>query len=82
MERNKYWGKGFATESAKASVYYGFEKFNQNSIYAATHIDNLASRNVLEKCGLRFIETFDYNDIVKNWFEITRDEWTKMKERQ
>jgi len=45
----KFWGKGFATESAKASLNYGFENLKLNEIYGMCHINNIASRKVLEK---------------------------------
>lgn len=71
----EYWGRGFATECAKASLKYGFEILRPGAIYAMAHIDNTASRHVLEKCGLTCLETFDYSGITKNWFTITREEW-------
>lgn len=74
----KYWGKGIATESVKASLNYGFDKLKQENIFAMTHIDNLASINVLEKSGLKFMETFDLNGMTKNWYKITRNEWIKL----
>jgi len=75
----KYWGKGFATETVRPSLDYGFDNLKQDNIYAMTHIDNLASRNILEKSGLKFIETFDLNGIKKNWFKITKEEWAKIR---
>ena len=65
-----YWGKGFATESAKASLQYGFNTLNLNKIYAIADSKNVASRNVIEKIGLKYIETFTNNDTDHDWFEI------------
>src|SRR5689334_12801905 len=42
----KYWGKGYATESAKASVDYGFNKLNLKEIYAMADVNNAASNKV------------------------------------
>jgi len=36
----KFWGKGYATESALASLEYGFDKLNFDKVYAMAHIDN------------------------------------------
>ena len=65
-----YWGKGFATESAKASLQYGFNTLNLNKIYAIADSKNVGSRNVIEKVGLKYIETFTYSDTDHDWFEI------------
>ncbi len=73
----KYWGKGYATESAKASVQYGFEQMQLNEIFGITHVENIKSKRALEKCGLKFIETFEHNGIPCNWFRITKEEWER-----
>ena len=49
-----YWGRGLATEGARASLRYGFEALALEQIIAAALIDNLASRRVLEKIGMRY----------------------------
>jgi len=51
-----FWGKGYATEAALASLKYGFENFNLDHIIALVHPDNLASRRVIEKCGMSYVE--------------------------
>jgi ribosomal-protein-alanine N-acetyltransferase len=68
----KYWGQGYASESAKASLDYGFDKLNLSEIYAMADCDNMKSNNVLKKIGLRFMETF-YLDVKRhNWYKIER----------
>lgn len=76
----KYWGKGYATESAKAMLDYGFNQLAQSNIYALAHIGNSGSRNVLEKTGLRYIETFDWNGTDHDWFSISRQEWEQFRQ--
>lgn len=65
-----YWGKGFATEAARAALKYGFNKLNLNEIYAITDSQNVASRNVIEKVGLKYIETYSDWGTDHDWFEI------------
>lgn len=65
-----YWGKGLATEAAKATLEYGFNKMNLNEIYAIADSQNVASRNVIEKVGLKYINTFKYDNTDHDWFEI------------
>jgi len=50
----KEWGKGYATESAKASLEFGFNSLNVNEIIGRASIDNKASVRVLEKLGMSF----------------------------
>ncbi len=71
----KYWGKGYATEATKAALKYGFETLNINKIVGAANTENKASRRVLEKCGLQFVEQFMWRDINCDWLEISRESW-------
>lgn len=48
------WGRGFATEIARASIDVGFSSLGLSSILSWTLPDNHASRKVMEKCGMRF----------------------------
>ena len=68
----KYWGQGYATETAKASIDYGFNNLNLTKIFGTADINNIASRKVLEKAGLKYIETFDRGGIPNDWFSIIR----------
>jgi RimJ/RimL family protein N-acetyltransferase len=47
-----YWGYGYATETAKALVAFGFNDLGVHRIYATCDPDNIASQRVLEKAGL------------------------------
>jgi ribosomal-protein-alanine N-acetyltransferase len=51
------WGKGYATEAARASCRFGFEGFDLDHLIALVHPDNAASRRVINKCGVRYLET-------------------------
>lgn len=47
-----YWGKGYATESLKALINFGFETLKLHRIEAGCAVDNIASLKVLEKSGM------------------------------
>jgi len=47
-----FWGRGFATEAAKALVAYGFEVMDLHRVYAHHYPHNPASGRVLEKIGM------------------------------
>jgi len=46
------WGKGYATEAAKAVVRFGFEELELHRIEAGVATENKASIRVLEKLGM------------------------------
>jgi RimJ/RimL family protein N-acetyltransferase len=50
----KFWGKGYAYESASAVMAYGKETFSLNRIVAITSPDNYGSAKLLEKLGFNF----------------------------
>ena len=48
-----HWGKGYATEGAKAVLKYGFRQCGLNEIIAFTVPANIRSRRVMEKIGMQ-----------------------------
>lgn len=54
------WGKGYATELARAGLSYVFEEMKLPLVYAVTEMANITSQKVLLKTGfreeLRYIE--------------------------
>lgn len=66
----KSWGKGYATESSKAAVEYGFNSLKLPAIYAIADIDNLQSQKVLKKCGFTEKEIFSYDLVSHYWYEL------------
>ncbi|HYH86130.1 MAG TPA: GNAT family N-acetyltransferase [Pyrinomonadaceae bacterium] len=49
--RRAYWGRGFATEAARASLDYAFEKLNQTRVISLIAPENVASIRVAERIG-------------------------------
>jgi len=66
----KYWGKGYATESAIASRDYAFNTLKLPEVIGIADINNLGSIHILEKTGLKRISLFDYQDIKHHWMEM------------
>ncbi len=52
------WGKGYATEGARALIRRGFTELGVQRIMATTYQDNLPSRRVMERAGLRFVRAY------------------------
>ena len=51
------WGKGFATEAARASLKFGFEHVDLDHIIALVHPENRTSQRVIEKCGMAYVDS-------------------------
>ena len=66
----EFWGKGYAYESAKAFVDFGFNEMKIPVLNACADVNNLRSRNVLEKCGLIEINTFILDGDPHLWYEL------------
>lgn len=47
-----YWGRGYATEAARAALGYGFEQLGLGEIVAFTATGNVRSRAVMERIGM------------------------------
>lgn len=68
--KKEFWGKGYATEGAYASIKYGFEKLNLNRITARAEIDNIGSWKVLEKCGMTYMGDQEIEGYLLKTYEI------------
>jgi RimJ/RimL family protein N-acetyltransferase len=49
-----FWGQGYATEAAADCRDYAFTKLGKIRVTATVRPENLPSRRVLERVGLRF----------------------------
>lgn len=66
----KYWGKGYATEAGKAFVNYAFNDLKADALYAYADAGNENSRRILEKLGLQYINSFEYEEELEVWYEL------------
>lgn len=70
------WGRGYATEVARAALSFGFETLGLGLIFAITLQTNLASQAVMKRIGLTYRKRVTYkgiSDVV--WYDIARDSW-------
>jgi RimJ/RimL family protein N-acetyltransferase len=49
-----YWGRGYATEAARAAIDFAFAELAHDTLQAGARVSNPASRRVLEKCGFQW----------------------------
>ena len=68
----RYWGKGYATESAVASLDYAFNTLNLKTVVGMAEVENLASNRILQKIGLNYIEDFLFEDVMVSWYELSK----------
>ena len=55
------WGRGFATEAARASVAFGFADLGLAEIVSFTAVANLRSRAVMERLGMTHDPADDFD---------------------
>jgi RimJ/RimL family protein N-acetyltransferase len=68
--KRKVWGRGLATEGSRALLAKAFNEWGYEKVCAHAMADNLASRSVMEKAGLRFESEFQYEaDMLHGWVE-------------
>lgn len=58
--RASAWGNGYGTEGSRALVDKAFADLEARRVVASTYEDNLASRRVMEKIGMRHVRTFRF----------------------
>lgn len=76
-----HWGRGYATEAARAVVDYGFRVLELHRIWAECVADNTGSAHVLEKLGMRLEGRLRHSKAFKGrWWDdliygILDSEW-------
>lgn len=81
--RRAVWGRGLATEGARALVHWAFSDWGVQRVSAQTMTVNVASRRVMEKAGLRYVRTFfaEWPEVIEGSelgdveYALTRSEW-------
>ncbi|MTE27755.1 GNAT family N-acetyltransferase [Winogradskyella ouciana] len=66
--KEKFWGNGYATEAAIASLDYGFNDLKLKEICAAADVNHIASNTILKKIGMQPSGTFEYEGDLCNWY--------------
>lgn len=57
----QHWGRGYATEGAREALRFGFEDLGLPGIVAFTVPQNMRSRRVMEKIGMRRAPWLDFD---------------------
>src|SRR5688572_30093911 len=68
-----YWRLGLTAEAATACFRYAFEKLRLECIAAVALPENIASRRVMEKAGMRFVGRARHYEADVIYYEIRRE---------
>ncbi len=77
------WGKGYATESAKACLERGFTTLKIEEIIERASFDNKASISVLEKIGMVFWKKDTFQGIENAvYYRLNKTDYKNMADRK
>ncbi len=75
------WGRGFATEAARAAVRFGFESCGLAQIVGLVHPQNTGSVRVLEKCGMTFADRVTLWGMEMRRYRVERTAYEQLESR-
>lgn len=67
-----HWGKGLATEAARAVLRYTFNKIGLANIHGGAALENIASKRVMEKIGMTHMGLDEEGGFA---FTLTKEEY-------
>jgi RimJ/RimL family protein N-acetyltransferase len=68
----KLWGRGLATEAARASRDWGFEQLGRRRLVSLINPSNVPSRRVAEKIGMTLEKEFEWHGRPTYVYSVTR----------
>jgi [ribosomal protein S5]-alanine N-acetyltransferase len=71
----QFWGRGLATEAARAMLADGFGRLGLERIYAGADPPNAASLRVMEKAGMAFDRRTRVNGLEAVYFVARREDF-------
>ncbi|MGB3299110.1 MAG: GNAT family N-acetyltransferase [Phormidesmis sp.] len=82
-----YWGKGYATEAAKAAIAFGFDVLKLDNIVAFTTLNNQRSQAVMRRIGMqRSPHTFMHPSVSAGCelqehclYELSKADWHSVR---
>ncbi len=81
--RKEYWGKGYATEAAQASLKFAFDELALDEVVAFTAVINKRSQLVMERNGMTNTQDNFYHPALASnhrlaehvLYKITQQQW-------
>ena len=79
LDRN-FWNRGLTTEAARAVRDHGFRDLKLEYVISLIHPENLPSRRVAEKNGMRLERKTTFRGFPTFVFSINRKQWLELKQ--
>ena len=70
--RKKFWGSGYASESSKACLLYGFSALGFKEVCAYCRPSNEKARRLMERLGGEFVGITDFHGVDGAAYRFTR----------
>jgi len=85
--RKEFWGKGYATEAANASLKFAFEELALDEVVSFTAVINKRSQSVMERIGMTNTQDNFYHPALSSnhplaehvLYKINQQEWRRAK---
>jgi RimJ/RimL family protein N-acetyltransferase len=75
-----YWNRGLITEAARAVRDHGFRDWKLSRVISLIHPENIPSRRVGEKNGMRIEKEITFRGFPTLVFAMTREEWLAQRD--
>jgi ribosomal-protein-alanine N-acetyltransferase len=69
------WGRGLATEAARACVRYAFEDVGMERVIAGADAPNTASLRVIERLGMNYLGNINPSASKEPYFALSREDF-------
>src|SRR2546423_9801372 len=73
--RRSFWGRGYATEGARAALQFAFTQLKQPHVISLIHPENAASIRVAQRLGERLLDSAEVMGKTALLYRINREEW-------
>jgi [ribosomal protein S5]-alanine N-acetyltransferase len=70
-----YWNRGLISEAARAVRDYGFEDLQLPRVISLIHPENIPSRRIAEKNGMKVEKEITFRGFPTLVYAITREQW-------
>lgn len=80
MLHRAFWGRGFATETARAALQFAFTELGQPQVISLIHPENAPSIRVAQRLGERRVDTTEVLGKPALVYRITQEEFQQMKQ--
>src|SRR5262245_61817968 len=73
-----YWGRGLATDAARAVLRYAFDDLHLRAVGAACDVLNTRSVRVIERLGMRVVRRCEHHGLDTLFFQLTAEDWVRL----